>query len=97
LDADAWTVYFYGAPSMYTDFPTIPFLAPSFQRGYNLFDVEPNGERHAAPTSNQLYIFLPERADELTQIQTQFPGGEVQTFAGYYADPLFSVYEVKNQ
>ncbi|MCA9930327.1 MAG: hypothetical protein KC419_17710, partial [Anaerolineales bacterium] len=96
LDADAWTVYFYGPPSMYTDFPTIPFLAPEFQRGLNLFDVEPDGERHAAATPNQLYIFLPERTNELAQIQAEFPGGDVRTFTGYYTDPLFSVYEVNN-
>ncbi|KAA3664363.1 MAG: methyltransferase domain-containing protein [Chloroflexi bacterium] len=94
--ANEWTTYFYGPPSMYTDFPTIPFLAPEFQRGYNLFDVEPDGELPDSLTTNQLYIFLPERAAEMTQIQAQFPGGETQSFAGYYADPLFYVYEVEN-
>ncbi len=91
-----WTTYFYGPPSMYTDFPTIPFLAPEFQRGYNLFDVEPNGELPSSSTANQLYIFLPERVEEMTQVQAQFPGGETKSFAGYYADPLFYVYQVEN-
>ena len=91
-----WTAYFYGPPSMYTDFPTIPFLAPEFQRGYNLFDVEQNGELAPSQTTNQLYIFLPERMNEMDQIQARFPNGTAQSFAGYYADPLFYVYEVEN-
>ena len=61
-----------------------------------LLHEEPDGERHAAATPNQLYIFLPERTNELAQIQAEFPGGDVQTFTGYYTDPLFSVYEVNN-
>jgi 4-amino-4-deoxy-L-arabinose transferase-like glycosyltransferase len=94
LDGD-WTAYFFGPPSMYVGFPTIPFLATNFKENVNLFDVvEPNATLPLPSTPNQVYIFLPERLGEAQAIQEQFPGGQLQAFAGFHADPLFYAYEV---
>ncbi|MEM7115556.1 MAG: glycosyltransferase family 39 protein [Chloroflexota bacterium] len=89
-----WTAYFYGPPSMYVSFPSIPFLADEFRVNENLFDVETGAELQPAPTASRIFIFLPERAGEVSSVQTQFPNGELSFIPGAYADPLFTVYEV---
>jgi len=95
----AWTAYFYGPPSMYVGFPTIPFLARDFRAGSNLFDAPPPGDSAGgAPpppeTPNQVHILLPERAGELSALQERWGNGRVHTISGYYADPLLIVYEL---
>jgi SAM-dependent methyltransferase/4-amino-4-deoxy-L-arabinose transferase-like glycosyltransferase len=90
-----WIAQFYGPPGMYVNFPTIPFLAPDFEEGINLFNVPEAGEpltQHGE--YNQSFIFLPERYNEIGQLRTLYASGEEHLFSGYYADPLFYVYEV---
>ncbi|MCB9418887.1 MAG: methyltransferase domain-containing protein [Ardenticatenaceae bacterium] len=91
-----WTAYFYGPPSMYVGFPTIPFLVQDFSEGTNLFDVNtpPEDTLTPAPTLRRTFIFLPERSNELEQIRGMFANGRLQTVSGFHADPLFYVYEV---
>lgn len=94
LDGD-WTAYFYGPPSMYISFPTIPFLAREFDAGTNLFDVEaPDSPLPPASTAHHVFIFLPERSGEISSVQAQFPNGNMEFFEGKYANPLFFAYEV---
>lgn len=91
-----WTAYFFGPPSMYVGFPTIPFLVQDFQAGVNLFDVNAPGEKlPVASNPNQVFIFLPERSGELTEVKTAYPGGTERAVSGFYANPLFVVYEVE--
>jgi hypothetical protein len=95
LASDERTVYFYGAPAMYVSFPSITFLAPQFQAGRNLFDVEPSAASLPAPaTPGQVYIFLPERQGELAVIEERYPEGRLQTFEGYHGSPLFFAYKI---
>jgi hypothetical protein len=90
-----WTAYFYGPPSMYVGFPTIPFLVEDFTEGYNLFDVvTPEDELTPAPTLKRTFIFLPERNGELEKVRGMFSNGRLQTISGFHADPLLFVYEV---
>ncbi len=93
-----WSAYFYGPPSMYVGFSSIPFLVQNFQEGDNLFDVE-SGETPTpqADASNLTFIFLPERYTELENTKGLFPGGEERIFAGYYANPLFYIYEIQDR
>ncbi|MEZ4514780.1 MAG: glycosyltransferase family 39 protein [Chloroflexota bacterium] len=94
LDGD-WTAYFYGPPSMYVSFPTIPFLAQAFEAGTNLFDVDAtDASLPPAATPHRVFIFLPERSGEISAVQTQFPDGNMQFIEGAYATPLFFAYEV---
>jgi hypothetical protein len=89
-----WTAYLFGPPILYIDFPTLPFLLTDFQAGANLFNVElPETPLAPAPTANQLFIFLPQRAAELAGVQRQFPGGTSQQVNGHYASPLFTIYQ----
>jgi 4-amino-4-deoxy-L-arabinose transferase-like glycosyltransferase/SAM-dependent methyltransferase len=95
LEGD-WTTYFYGAPAMYTDFPTLSFLAPAFRRNANLFDIsEPAAALPATATGPLLFIYVPERAGEMQAAEEQYPHGRRQTFAGAHANPLFYSYEVE--
>jgi hypothetical protein len=60
-----------------------------------LFNVESvEAELAPAPTSNRVFIFLPQRAAELEEVQRQFPGGSRQFVNGQYASPLFITYTV---
>jgi hypothetical protein len=97
LEGD-WAAYFYGPPNMYVGFPTIPLLVQDFHEGINLFDVPPDAPTlPLSPAPNQVFIFLPERFGEAAAVQSQLPGGELHTFSGFHADPLFHVYEVQNE
>ena len=96
LDGD-WSAYFYGPPSMYVDFPTIPFLAGNFQKDTNLFDLlDADGELPQSDSSNHVFIYLPERYSELSEAKLEYPSGREQKFDGYYSKPLFYTYEVRD-
>lgn len=93
-----WIAHFYGPPGMYVDFPTIPFLAQDFKEDVNLFNVPEAGFVSSNPQmSDQSFIFLPERYDEIEQLRDNYPTGTELSFPGYYADPLFYVYEVREK
>jgi 4-amino-4-deoxy-L-arabinose transferase-like glycosyltransferase/SAM-dependent methyltransferase len=91
-----WTVYLHTPPSLYADFPTLPFLAPQFSPNLNLFNVPPdlNEPIPTAPTTAVAFIFLPERSADLNQITGRYPGGWLEQIRGRHADPLFLVYRV---
>lgn len=96
LDGD-WTAYFHGPPAMYVSFPTILFLAEDFQPGQNLIDVMPDTQTpaEAAPDTNLVFVYLPERSDEVNQTSQHFAQGTLHTFEGNLSDPLFYSYEVR--
>lgn len=95
LPAAETVAYFHGPPVMYSDFPTIPFLAPAFQRGTNLFDVEDPAAPLPVENGSLVFIYIPERSAEVEQTQARLPGGEIRRFSGNFADPLFYAYEVQ--
>lgn len=88
-------VYFFGPTRMWIHYATIPYLAP----GMILADVE---QPVSAPVTLTLglqetfFIFLPERAGELTWVQATYPQGEVQTYYGHEKTALFLVYRVRS-
>ncbi len=90
-----WSAYFYGPPSMYVGFSTLAYLAADFEANLNLFDVIDPADLPHPPTSQVVYLFLPERADELPAVQATWPAGDLRTFQGYLANPLFLAYEVR--
>ncbi|NJN55598.1 MAG: hypothetical protein HC804_13105 [Anaerolineae bacterium] len=77
---------------MYTDFPTFPYLLTDFHKGVNFFDVAEPLPTVGTPAPNQLFIFLPERFADVTAVQEQYPGGEVETVNGRTRSPLFLLY-----
>ena len=88
-------VYFFGLPRMgYYSLSTIRYLAPAMQ-GHDV--EEPLAGRPPwrleRPTT---FIFLPERAGELSYVRTAYPGGIERTVMdpGPSESPLFVAYEV---
>ena len=97
LDGD-WTAYLYGPPVLYVDFPTLPYLLTDFQAGANFFNVDSaESALPPAPTQNKVFIFLPQRLEEMTAVQQQFPGGTTVRVDGQYAAPLFTYYVSQSQ
>lgn len=69
-----WQEYFFGVPRMYADFGSTPFIA----KGVPLMDVwDPLKEPPSFPVSGlkTVFIFLPERLDELEWVRRAYPGG----------------------
>jgi 4-amino-4-deoxy-L-arabinose transferase-like glycosyltransferase len=74
-----YTVYFSGAPRMwYYGFQSLPFLA----RDARGIDVPVPWDETAPPSVSgpTVFAFLPERVDELQQVRSWFPGGELHEF-----------------
>ena len=89
------TVYLHGAPALYSDFSTIPYLAPQFQKDRNIIDViNGNTTQPVAGEKKVAHIYVPERSSELDTTQTLYPGGKANSVAGKFADPLFVTYEL---
>lgn len=89
-----WTAYLFGPPILYIDFPTLPFLLTNFQAGANLFNVGMDETTvPPAPTENRVFIFLPQREEELDEIMRQYPNGTQESVDGQYTSPLFTLYK----
>ena len=87
-------VYFFGAPRMgYYSLSTIPYLAPNM-RGQDV--IEP---LQATPPWNlerpTLFVFLPERLNELDFVRAAYPDGNYVEFYEGTDLFLFAAYEVK--
>ena len=96
LQSTSTTVYFYGAPVVYTSFPTLQYLAPDFIPDDNFIEVLPEQATtpHLTHTGSRHYIVLPEREAELQAIQTAYPNGRIQPMNGQHATPLFTIYVI---
>ncbi|HLF26073.1 MAG TPA: glycosyltransferase family 39 protein [Anaerolineae bacterium] len=97
LGAD-WRMYFFGAPRMYHDFGTIPYIAPEVE-ATDVIDplVAPPDASLVQPDKNAAFIFLPERRAELQFVQQTFPGGALEEIPSFWEgdpNPLFIVYRV---
>lgn len=89
-----WTAYLHGAPSLYTSFSTIPFLAENFQTGINLHDVEDSNNLPFPNSTNATHIFTANRLGDIALIQERFPKGQIESLNGFYGNPLIVVLEV---
>lgn len=90
-------VYLYGPPSVYTSFPTFPLLLQTVEPGVNFVDVEQGQQIVNAAADTVVFIYLPERFNEHSDVVARFPGGDLQTFNGTFAAPLFYAYQVSTQ
>jgi 4-amino-4-deoxy-L-arabinose transferase-like glycosyltransferase len=72
-------VYFFGAPFIYLDHPTIQFIADSFQ-GEDILNPLLSAQAFSAEVEGGklLFVFLPEREGELSMIQATYPEGDRQ-------------------
>jgi hypothetical protein len=85
-------VYFFGFPRMgYFSLSTIPFLAPD-KNGIDIIEplTIPPDFLIDSPT---LFIFLPERLNELELVRQRYPDGAYEEFFSDKGEFLFAVYE----
>ena len=73
---------FFGAPAMYSGFPTVPRLAPHLER-VDVVDplTAPPPRDMACGDSGAAFVFLPHRVGELELVRRTFPGGELVRLA----------------
>lgn len=92
LDGPDLTVYFVGFPRMgYRSHSTIPFLVPQ-ATGHDV--VEEIDAPPAWPLSGRtVFIFLPERVDELERVRAAYSGQE-RVFRARHGGILFVAYEI---
>ncbi len=91
-----WRVYFFGAPRMYSDFGTIPYMVPEVERVDILEALTaPLDPGVVLPDKNAAFIFLPERRGELEWVRQTFPDGTLDEIPSFWEgdpNPFFVVY-----
>jgi 4-amino-4-deoxy-L-arabinose transferase-like glycosyltransferase len=90
----SYRCYFFGAPRVYYNFATIPFLA----RGTVGTDIpQPlKSELYLNADTPATFIFLPERRGELDVVRRKFPTGLLREFRDHNGQILFVAYEVES-
>jgi 4-amino-4-deoxy-L-arabinose transferase-like glycosyltransferase len=84
-------VYFFGGRMGYYSHSSIPYLAPH-AKGHDVLEpltAQPDWTI-SGPT---IFVFLPERSDDLPLVQDRYPGGEVFEVTGHKFD-LYLAYEL---
>jgi 4-amino-4-deoxy-L-arabinose transferase-like glycosyltransferase/SAM-dependent methyltransferase len=90
-----WDGYFFAPPSMYANFPTFAYLVEGWQSEISLSDVaEEDGPPQTETGHNNVFLYLPERADEIEPMSQLYRNGRLLTFPGSNADPLFYAFEI---
>lgn len=70
-------IYFFGAPRMYGNIGTMRYLLADVPKIDILEPLESRFEPDPAPGKNTLlFVFLPERTNELAWVQEAYPGGQ---------------------
>jgi 4-amino-4-deoxy-L-arabinose transferase-like glycosyltransferase len=78
-DLDWQRIYFFGAPYIFWDFPTLSFLLPGADAVDLIDPIQiPPPANWLAPNKATLFIFLPGRIAEMTLVQKTFPHGKIQ-------------------
>ena len=76
---DKYQTYFLGAPWMYWEFATIPYLAPQMEGEDILKPLSaPPSQALIQSGEGALFVILPERRDELPYVRQTFPAGDVR-------------------
>ncbi|MDJ0753255.1 MAG: glycosyltransferase family 39 protein [Ardenticatenaceae bacterium] len=87
------TIYLFGAPRMFTDFPNITYLAGQFIPRQSIIDVgSPADLPENLQAERSVWIVLPENEGVLAELENRYPGGTLTAVDGRYATPLFYVY-----
>ncbi|HUS94248.1 MAG TPA: methyltransferase domain-containing protein [Patescibacteria group bacterium] len=90
-----WDGYFFGPPSMFINFPTFAFLIDGWQSEINLADVAEEADLPQTNLGhNTVLLFLPERANEIEQMDQLYHDTRLLTFSGSNVDPLFYALEI---
>ena len=86
-------VYFAGAPHIYWNFGTMPFLAPQVT-GQDIVEPLTGPPDFVAEGQAAVFIFLPQRADEGAWLEKAFPGVRRLEFRDAGGNLRFLAYEI---
>jgi 4-amino-4-deoxy-L-arabinose transferase-like glycosyltransferase len=84
--------YFFGAPRMYYGFATIPFIARGVQ-GTDVLEPIQDSVTFVNPERKAVFVFLPERLNELDVVRRFYPEGSLREFRAKNGLVLFVAYE----
>ncbi len=88
------TVYFYGLPRMFYGFGSIPYLGGG-RLGLDMPLGPANDLSQVLPGRDAVFVFLPERGDDLQRVRQRWPNGRLVIGPRRgMAQPLFKAYEV---
>jgi 4-amino-4-deoxy-L-arabinose transferase-like glycosyltransferase len=89
-----YRVYFFGAPRIYWGFGTMSFLAPDV-RGQDVTEPLNDPPDFVDERYSAVFLFLPERAEELDWVRKAFPEGRRLDFQDAGGRLRFIAYEVQ--
>ncbi len=91
---DSYRAYLFGAPRLYWNFGTMPFLAPDIT-GQDVAEPLTAPPDFVDRSHNAVFLFLPERLGELQWVQQAFPAGRLREFRDVGGRLRFAAYEVR--
>lgn len=92
-----YRIYFFGAPRMFLDFSTIPYIARGIQ-GTDVRQPLSGPPSFVGPERQSVFVFLPERRRELEALKQFVPGGTEEEIRGKeLGQPLFVAYRVERE
>jgi hypothetical protein len=91
---DGDCAYFFGPPRIYWGFGTIPFLAPEVS-GQDVIDPLEAPPDFVDSHRGAVFLFLPERIEELAWVREAFPDGRLQEFHDTHGSLRFVAYTVQ--
>lgn len=71
---EVYSLYFLGAPRVFSGFPTLPFLAPKYPRAD--LTAENLATLNIAPDQKAAFFAIPENRPLIEEISQKYPGGE---------------------
>lgn len=93
LDGD-YRAYFFGAPRIYWNFGTMPFLAPDVP-GEDVLQPLSAPPDFVDRDQAAVFVFLPDRTGELAWVQQALPDGRQREFYDPAGQLRFTAYEVQ--
>jgi len=91
---DPVTCYMMGAPRIYYDFATIPYLNPDVE-GEDVVEAMLSEQDVPEAFGRTVFIVLPERSWELEAVEARYPGGTLRRHVDERGQVLFASYLVE--
>ncbi len=92
-----YNAYFGGAPRIFFDFPSIPYLAPAVPKQDMAYPLTADNLPLVPPGRNAVFMVIPPRRADLDLIARRYPGGVFREFPSVHPNEmLYYSYEVQN-
>jgi hypothetical protein len=87
-------VIFFGAPNMgYYSIPSIQYLLPDII-GIDINEPWPPPDKSALTSDHLIFVFLPNNIDQIPNIQSDYPTGQLSSIPALDGELLYKLYEV---